>query len=433
MRCISNSINQTFPIKFNCNGLYHCNIPALYHNFAKSVPTIGSAFLLSQKISKFLKFLINYINRYDSEPSRQRKKDYYELLGVDKKASQAEIKKAYYSLAKKYHPDTNKDPTSKEKFVQIQEAYDMLSDEEKRAQYDQFGASFAEGGPTGAGGFPGFEGFGGFGGFSGSTDFFDLFEGFNRRSRSTGFSTGSDIEVGLNISFMDAIKGTTKTITVESVATCKPCKGTGSKGGKKDTCKTCNGTGVQFIQINSGFHMQTACPECNGKGTKIPVANQCPTCGGHGQIKERRPVSIPIPSGVEDGIALRMPKQGNMPLGNEGVPGDLYVRLHVAPHEIFKRQGLNIHVDTMIPFYTAILGGYIRVPTIDGNVELKVPPGAQPEQQALMKKRGIQQANSNYRGDQIVTFKVTIPKTLTTKQRELIDQFVSISEGTKSK
>lgn len=114
--------------------------------------------------------------------------------------------------------------------------------------------------------------------------------------------------------------------------------------------------------------------------------------------------------GVEDGIALRMPKQGNMPLGNEGVPGDLYVRLHVAPHEIFKRQGLNIHVDTMIPFYTAILGGYIRVPTIDGNVELKVPPGAQPEQQALMKKRGIQQANSNYRGDQIVTFKVTIPK-----------------------
>ncbi|GBC00827.1 hypothetical protein RclHR1_03990004 [Rhizophagus clarus] len=416
-RCISSSINQTFPVKLNCNRLYHYNIPAFYHNFAKSAPTIGSSFLLSQK-------------RSFHTTGIQHKKDLYETLGVDKKASQAEIKKAYYSLAKKYHPDTNKDPTSKEKFVQIQEAYDVLSDEEKRAQYDQFGTTFAEGGPTGAGGFPGFEGFGGFGG---SADFFDLFEGFGRRSRSTGFSTGSNIEVGLNISFMDAIKGATKTIMVESIATCKSCKGTGSKGGKRDTCKTCNGTGVQFIQINSGFHMQTTCPECNGKGTKIPVANQCPTCASQGQVKERRPVSVSIPAGVEDGIALRIQRQGNMPLGSGGVPGDLYVRLHVASHEIFKRQGLNIHVDATIPFYTAILGGYIRVPTIDGNVELKVPPGAQPEQQARMKKRGVQQANSNYRGDQIVTFKVTIPKTLTPKQSELIEQFASISEETKSK
>ncbi|RIA83006.1 hypothetical protein C1645_834465 [Glomus cerebriforme] len=422
MRCISSSINQTFP---NCNGLYHCNIP-IYQNFARSAPSLGSVFLLNQKRSF-----------HATEPSRQHKKDYYELLGVDKKASQSEIKKAYYSLAKKFHPDTNKDPTSKEKFVQIQEAYDVLSDEEKRAQYDQFGTSFAEGGPTGAGGFPGGAGFEGFGGFGNPADFFDIFEGFGRRSRGTGFgqqyATGSNIEVGLNIPFMEAIKGTTKTIMVESITSCKSCKGTGSKGGKKDTCKTCNGTGIQFIQINSGFHMQTTCTACGGKGTKIPAANLCPACAGQGQVKERKHVSVPIPPGAEDGVTLRIQRQGNMPLGSEGIPGDLYVRLQVAPHEIFKRQGLNIHVDATIPFHTAILGGYIRVPTIDGNVELKVPPGAQPEQQARMKKRGIQQANSSYRGDQIVTFKVTLPKTLTSKQRELIEQFASISEENKFK
>ncbi|CAG8475846.1 7010_t:CDS:10, partial [Funneliformis caledonium] len=373
---------------------------------------------------------------------RQRK-DYYELLGVDKKASQAEIKKAYYGLAKKYHPDTNKDPTAKEKFVQIQEAYDILCDEEKRAQYDQFGSSFAEGGPTGAGGFPSganFEGFGGFG-FNGHNDLFNQFfggaRGFGpggRQSAEFGqpFVTGSDIEIGLSLSFMEAVKGVTKSIMVESIAKCKSCKGLGTKGNKKpDTCKACKGSGVIFLQVGSGFHMQSVCSECGGKGTRISVANQCQTCGGKGQVKERRTVSVPVPAGAEDGMRLRIPKQGDMPLGSEGTPGDLYVRLQVSPHKTFKRLGPHIHVDATVPFYTAMLGGYIHVPTIDGEVELKIPSGTQPEQQALLKKRGVTSIDSHYRGDQIVTFKVTLPKTLDPKQRELIEQFVSVTEGTR--
>ncbi|CAI2179142.1 339_t:CDS:2 [Funneliformis geosporum] len=417
---IRSSVNKKIPINlfYNDLTLYNGEI-YLYKSFslnafppklAKTVPILNSTFLLNQKRS----FHATAISR--------QHKDFYELLDIDKKASQAEIKKAYYGLAKKYHPDTNKDPKAKEKFVQIQEAYDILSDEEKRAQYDQFGSSFADGGPTGAGGFPSgadFEGFGAFG-FNNSNDLFSQFfrgtKGFGPGGRQPAgfgqpFVTGSDIEIGLGLSFMEAVKGVTKSVMVESIAKCKSCKGLGTKGGKKpDKCKACKGTGVVFMQVASGFHMQSMCPECGGKGLRIPMANQCQTCDGQGQVKERRTVSIPVPAGAEDGMKLRMPKQGDMPLGSEGTPGDLYVRLQVSPHKTFKRRGPHIHVDAVIPFYTAMLGGYIRVPTIEGDVELKVPSGTQPDQQALLKKRGVTNVESHYRGDQIITFKVDLPK-----------------------
>ncbi|CAG8467369.1 2993_t:CDS:2 [Acaulospora colombiana] len=349
----------------------------------------------------------------NAAPSRA-KEDYYELLGVPKNASQSEIKKAYYALAKKYHPDTNKDPAAKEKFVKIQEAYDVLGDDEKRAQYDQWGSD-AGGFPGGFEGFSGggFPDFGNFGGF-GNNDFFNhVFGGF-ARGPGPGFGEplvqGSDIEMQLSIPFMDAVTGTSQTVSVEAISTCKACKGRGTKGGvNPDKCIACKGTGVRRMSIASGFHMQSTCPECDGKGTRIRPENRCPSCGGRGQVRDRRPVLIEIPAGVDDGMNIRIPKQGDMPLGVEGIPGDLIVRIQVIPHKVFKRQGSNIVVEAQVPFHTAILGGTIRVPTVDGDVELKVPSGSQPEQQVLMKKRGIKKINSQNRGDQIVVFKVKLP------------------------
>ncbi|CAG8497148.1 6564_t:CDS:10 [Acaulospora morrowiae] len=376
---------------------------------------------------------------FHTSAPRQAKESYYDLLGVPKNASQSDIKKAYYTLAKKYHPDTNKDPSAKEKFVKIQEAYNVLSDEEHRAQYDQWGTDASN--FSGAGGFEGFSGgfpdFRNFGGF-GNTDFFNhVFGGFTR-GPGPGFGDplvqGSDIEMQLSIPFMDAINGTTQTVTVEAISTCKECKGRGTKGGANpDKCYACNGTGVRRMSIASGFHMQSTCPECDGKGTRIRPENRCTSCAGRGQVRDRRPVAIDIPAGVENGMSIRIPKQGDVPLGVEGIPGDLIVRIRVLPHKIFKRQGSNIIVEAQVPFQTAILGGTIKVPTVDGDVELKVPPGSQPEQQAYMKKRGVRKLNSQSRGDQIVVFKVKLPTSLTPKQKELIEEFAHTEGSSDSK
>ncbi|CAG8531039.1 15850_t:CDS:2, partial [Cetraspora pellucida] len=350
-------------------------------------------------------------------PLRQENKDYYDILGVSKNASQSDIKKAYYSLAKKYHPDTSKDPTAKEKFVQIQEAYNILSDEEKRAEYDRWGS---------------FKG-ANFNGFAGDFRFGNIFDhvfgGGSAWSAGFGepFAQGTDIEMALNISFMDAAKGATKSVFYEAIATCKTCQGRGTKAGKKrDVCTSCKGSGVRSLSVASGFRMQVTCDECGGKGTRILPENRCHTCGGKGQVKERKAESVDIPAGAEDGMRIRIPKKGDVPFDSEGLPGDLIVRIRVAPHKTFKRQGPNVFVEAQVPFHTAILGGSIRVPTIDGDVELNVPAGSQPDQQMVMKRRGIQNIGTNYHGDQIVVFKVPLPKSLTPKQRELIEEFARI-------
>ncbi|CAG8502766.1 4405_t:CDS:2, partial [Scutellospora calospora] len=341
-------------------------------------------------------------------PVRQDSKNYYKVLGVSKNASQSDIKKAYYSLAKKYHPDTNKDPAAKEKFVQIQEAYDVLSDEGKRAEYDQWGGSFKDI-PPGAG-----ANFNGFTGFGNPMHIFEHVFGGGGAAWSTGygepFAQGTDIEVVLNVPFMDAAKGATRSIIYEAVTTC---------------------SGVRSLSVASGFRMQVTCDECGGKGTRISPENRCNTCVGKGQVKERKTEAIDIPAGSEDGMRIRIPKKGDMPFDSQGLPGDLIVRLRVAPHKTFKRLDSNIFVEARVPFHTAMLGGSIRVPTIDGDVELNVPPGSQPDQQMVMKTRGIRKIGTNHRGDQIVVFKVPLPKTLTPKQRQLIEEFAQIESGTK--
>ncbi|RIB17570.1 hypothetical protein C2G38_1968543, partial [Gigaspora rosea] len=352
-------------------------------------------------------------------------KNYYDILGVSKNASQSDIKKAYYSLAKKYHPDTSKDSTAKEKFVQIQEAYGVLSDEEKRAEYDKWGSSFKDI-PPGAN----FNGFPGDFRFGNMHHIFDHVFGGAAWSAGEPFAQGTDIEVALNIPFMDAAKGATRSVFYEAVATCKSCQGRGTKSGKKrDVCLSCNGSGVRSLSVASGFRMQVTCDECGGKGTRISPENRCPTCGGKGQVKERKVESVDIPAGAEDGMRIRIPKKGDN--DSEGLPGDLIVRLRVTPHKTFIRQDSNVFVEAQVPFHTAILGGSVRVPSIDGDVELNVPAGSQPNQQMVMKSRGLRKIGTNYRGDQIVIFKVPLPKNLTPRQRELIEEFAKIGSSSK--
>ncbi|CAG8559293.1 501_t:CDS:2 [Ambispora gerdemannii] len=327
----------------------------------------------------------------------------------------------------------------------------VLSDEEKRAQYDQYGHEFSEQ-PTGAGGFTSSQDMGGFnfaqggaGGFTSgfaNTDLFDRLFGSFGGPRAGGFSAGYGqaftpgeiFETFVDISFMDAIKGTKKKVIIEPITFCKSCKGLGTKSGKKpERCPVCSGSGMQHVSLSSGFHAQTICNSCRGKGTKISSGNRCPTCGGAGRVIERKTVDIDIPAGIEHGMRIRVPKQGNVHRDYDGPPGDLHVVVNVAPSPLFERKNQDIYYNASIPFYTALLGGFIRIPTVDGDVELRVPPGAQPEQQTRLKSRGAPKLTSTERGDQIITFKVKLPKILTPKQRELIEKFATLAEGHNSK
>ncbi|GAB5586399.1 mdj1 protein precursor [Umbelopsis nana] len=372
-------------------------------------------------------------------PSNAVKKDPYEVLGVSKTASQGDIKKAYYQLAKKYHPDTNKDKDAREKFVEIQGAYEILSDEQKKAQYDQYGHSFAEG--QGPGGFGG--GAGGPGGFPGGFDPNDIFSqffggGFGGRA-SAGPSgvggdpfrnvAGEDIQTPLTISFMDAAKGATKYVTVDKIVDCPPCKGTGVKAGKsRETCKTCGGSGVQTI-LMGGFHMQTTCGTCGGSGSAIPPGAGCNSCNGIGRVREQKTIQVNIPPGVDNNSRIRVAGEGDAPMKGNGPRGDLFVSLNILPSKIFRRQDADVFVNTKIPFYKAILGGTVRVPTIDGDVELKIPAGSQPEDNISLRNRGIRRLRSTTRGDQIVTLKIELPRTLQDKQKDIIKKYAAMVDS----
>lgn len=395
-------------------------------------------------------------------------KDPYKVLGVDKSASASDIKKAYYGLAKKYHPDTNKDPAAKDKFTEAQTAYEMLSDPKKKEAWDAYGAAAFDqgagfdpsggagpgggGSPFGAGGFGGFggagfgggTGFGGAGGFGAEFNFEDLFNAFGggggaRRGRGARGGSpfqeevlvGSDIEVQTNISFMDAAKGTTKDIHVTPLVQCKTCSGSGLKKGVERTqCKTCGGTGTKVHFMQGGFQMASTCTACGGQGVTMPRGGQCGTCRGDGVVRERKTVTVEIPGGVEDGMRLRVSGEGDAPqsglAANPNAPatrGDLYVFIRVAPDTKFSRSGSDILYTASIPLTTAVLGGEIKVPTLDGEVKVKVATGTGTGDKMTlpgmgMKKLGARRAAA---GDLRVEFKVQMPKYLSVNQRAIVE------------
>ncbi|KAI8804159.1 chaperone DnaJ [Cladochytrium replicatum] len=367
-------------------------------------------------------------------------KDPYNVLGVDKKASASDIKKAYYQLAKQYHPDTNKDASAKDKFMEIQGAYEILSDEQKRSQYDQFGsASFSNGG-GGAGPFGGAGGPGP-GNFGDINDIFNMFGfnagrggGFGGGFRASGLEIGEDVHLRMDVSFMEAAKGTKRNVTYRALAKCDECTGSGLKAGTKPTrCGTCGGSGQQVF-IRSGFSMATTCSTCGGSGSIVPPGSKCKPCKGHGVVDKARSIEVDIPAGMEDGMSIRLPHQGHAPrekgIGGMAL-GDLYITVNVGRHPAFSRKGSDVYVNVTVPLATAILGGTVRVPTVDGDVELKIPAGTQPEDQKVLKRRGVPRPGSgtDSKGDQYVILKVEVPKKLTDEQRAAIKAIFLPEDG----
>lgn len=381
-------------------------------------------------------------------------KDPYQTLGVSKSASSSDIKKAYYGLAKKYHPDTNKDPKAKDQFADIQSAYEILSDPKKKEQYDTFGAAGfdpsggAAGGPGGdpfggAGNpFAGFGGGGGFGGFGGGGfGFEDLFnQHFGGGARGRGGRNpfqeesavvGDNIEVQTTISFMEAAKGSSKTINITPLVTCNTCKGSGLKeGAKRSECNSCHGTGTRVHFMSGGFQMASTCNTCGGSGSTVPKSSQCRSCSGDGVVRERKSLTVDIPGGIEDGMRLRVDGQGDAPaLGAaadpnaRGLKGDLYVFVRVAPDQKFSRAGSDILYTATVPFTTALLGGEITVPTLDGQVNVKVATGTATGDKMTLTGMGMKKLSGRRSGsgDLKVEFRVNMPKYLTANQRTLVE------------
>src|SRR6056297_329409 len=353
------------------------------------------------------------------------KKDYYDILGISKDASQKEIKRAYRKLAKKYHPDMNNgDDSSGEKFKQISEAYEILSDPDKRKRYDQYGHSCINEDDFN------FDDFarGGFGGFE---DIFDMFfgggmGGMNRRRNAP--QRGRDLQYRLNISFEDAAFGTEKKITIPRTEVCPVCDGKGAESSSDvKTCSKCNGKGQIRVtqQTPFGQFAQTrTCDKCGGSGEI--VENPCSNCHGTGKVKRRRKLTINIPAGVNNGSKLRMSNEGEA--GEKGAPsGDLYILINVEEHDLFDRKGDDIYCEVPINFVQATLGDEIQVPTLDGKVKFKIPQGTQPGTTFRLKNKGVNHLNRSERGDQYIKTKVVIPENLNDKQKELLIEFADIS------
>ena len=362
------------------------------------------------------------------------KRDYYEVLGVSKTATQDELKKAYRKLARKYHPDLNKDnEEAAEKFKECNEAYSVLSDDQKRAQYDQFGhAAFENGGMGGGGGFGGAGGFGGFGG-SGMEDIFDMFFGGQggrggNRAKS-GPQRGADLRFDLEISFEEAAFGLEKEINLYRDETCDHCYGEGAEPGSKvESCPECNGTGyVRFTQNTMFGQMvnERPCSRCKGEG-KI-ISEPCKECRGKGTVKRNKKLKVKIPAGVDNGSRLRVSGEGEA--GAKGGPsGDLYVYLYVKPHKFFERDGTTVLCEVPINIVQATLGADIKVPTLDGQVTMKVPEGTQPGKVLRLKGKGIPSLRGGSRGDQLVRIKVVVPTKLSDKQKDALRKFADISK-----
>lgn len=360
-------------------------------------------------------------------------KDYYETLGVDKNASADEIKSAYRKLAKKYHPDVNSgDDEAAQKFKEVNEAYQVLSDDQKRKQYDTFGNADANGFGGfggGAGGFSGFGGFDstGFEGFSGFSDIFEnIFGGGMRSHSATGPQRGSNIRVRMKLTFEEAAFGVSKEIKVTRKEECTACKGTGAKdGSERRTCPTCNGTGEERVQQNTIFgnmiNVQT-CHQCHGEGTIVD--NPCDKCNGSGTITTTQTLSVKIPAGIDDGQVLTVRGEGNA--GKKGGPaGDLLVEINVKPHKLFERAGSNLLLNLKINMIDAALGEEVEVPTLKEKVRYKIPEGTQSGTVFKLKGQGIKHLNSNRMGDLYVRVNVEIPKHVNDKQKKLLQEFAS--------
>jgi molecular chaperone DnaJ len=357
------------------------------------------------------------------------KRDLYEILGVQKNASEADIKKAYRRLAMKYHPDRNPDDKEAEtKFKEAKEAYEILSDAQKRAAYDQFGHAGVD---PGAGGFGGGAGFGGGGGASFSDIFGDVFGdifGGGRGGAGGGprVQRGADLRYNLELSLKEAVQGTTVKIRVPTFVHCDTCGGSGAKKGTSPkTCGTCQGAGQ--VRMQQGFFsVQQTCPACHGRGTVI--SDPCPACHGHGRVQEHKTLSVKVPPGVDTGDRIRLGGEGEAG-ENGGPPGDLYVQVHVKEHPIFQRDDANLYCEVPIPLTTAALGGELEVPTLDGKVMLKIPAGTQTGKMFRMRGKGVKPVRGGGVGDLICRVIVETPVNLTDRQKDLLRQFEESIKG----
>lgn len=351
-------------------------------------------------------------------------KDYYEILGVSKNADADEIKSAYRRLAKKYHPDLNKTPEAAEKFKEINEAYEVLGDDKKRANYDQYGSADGPqfGGGQGGAGFGDF--FGGFGGFGGgfSDIFSDIFSAFGGGGGSSRVQQrGEDINIAMKLSFEEAVFGVEKIISFNRVESCKKCNGTGAKNGKDyTTCSQCGGSGRVRYQQSTMFGTtirESVCPKCVGTGKMIK--EKCEECNGKGYKKVPAQVRVKVPAGIDDGQTIRMRGEGNAP-ASKGVSGDLNIKISVAPHKIFKRVGTDLLFDLYVPFTTCLLGGKVEIPLTKGTTMLEIKEGTQSGTVMRLKGKGVKVLNRESYGDLLVTIKSEPPKTMNKKTKDLL-------------
>ncbi len=356
------------------------------------------------------------------------KRDYYEVLGIPKGASEDEIKKAYRAMAKKYHPDLNpNDKEAEAKFKEVGEAYEVLSDPDKKARYDQYGHAGVD---------PNFGAGGGFGGFGGGFDVGDIFSsffgggfggfgGFGGQSRNPNApQRGSDIQSNITISFDEAAKGCKKAVDVQRIEVCSECSGSGAaRGTATQTCPDCNGRGQVTKQQRTMLgvmQVQQPCPRCGGKGTIIPTP--CAKCRGTGRVRTSAKVEVNIPAGIDDRQAINIRGQGNKGM-NGGPAGDLRVGVNVRSHPYFTRDGFNVWHEINVSYAQAALGSEVIVPTIDGDVRYTIPAGTQPGTVFKLRDRGIPVLNGRGRGDQLVKVNVDVPKKLTERQKELLRAF----------
>ncbi len=355
----------------------------------------------------------------------EQKRDYYEVLGINKGASEDEIKKAYRRMAKQYHPDLHPgDKEAEARFKEVGEAYEVLSDGEKKARYDQYGHAGVD--PNFGAGAGGWGGGGNWGGVD--IDLGDIFSSFfgggGRRANPNAPRQGSDVSVGVIISFEEAAKGCRKQVEIRRVQPCSDCNGSGAaKGTSASTCPVCHGTGQETRGQRTPFGViqtQTVCSRCNGKG-KI-IETPCRSCNGVGQVRVAETVGINIPAGIDDGQVITVRGKGNSGL-NGGPAGDLDVQVSVRPHPIFERRGYDLLCELPLTFSQLALGGEIQLPTLDGKLDYTLKEGTQPEDIIRIKGKGIPYVNGRGQGDLIATISVEIPKNLNAKQKELLRQF----------
>ena len=356
------------------------------------------------------------------------KRDYYEVLGLSRDASAEDVKKAYRKLAVQYHPDKNPgDKKAEEKFKELSEAYEILSDSKRRQMYDQFGHAAAQGGPGGAG--PGGFDFG----FSGGNindvfgDIFgDIFSGgeFGRRRRRSTGRPGNDLRTSIDITFEEAAFGAEKVVNVSKAVRCETCEGSGAKPGTQpQPCSECGGRGE--VSYQQGFFAITRpCPRCNGSGQVI--TSPCPACGGSGQIRKRSQIAVKIPPGVDTGQRLKLAGEGEA--GERGGPsGDLYVVINILPHEFFTRDEFDVICEVPITFVQAVLGAEIDVPTLEGKVKMKIPAGTQSHKIFRLKSKGLAKLGSYGRGDQLVRVIVEVPTKVSSEQKDVLKQFEAMN------